>query len=42
MRELRADLTRVRGTDRTAELDAALAETEEEITGIRAGRAHPP
>ncbi|EGG46484.1 MULTISPECIES: hypothetical protein [Streptomyces] len=39
VRELRADLTRVRGTDRTAELDAALAETEEEITGT--GRAAP-
>jgi len=39
VRELRADLTRVRSTDRTAELDTALAETEEEITGT--GQAGP-
>ncbi|WP_327401807.1 hypothetical protein OG194_17630 [Streptomyces sp. NBC_01288] len=39
VRELRADLTRVRGTDRTAALDAALADTEDEIT--RTGEAAP-
>ncbi|XUL90559.1 hypothetical protein ACQ86D_31250 [Streptomyces galilaeus] len=39
VRELRADLARVRGTDRTAELDAALADTEDEIT--RTGQAAP-
>jgi hypothetical protein len=39
VRELRADLTRVRATDRTAELDAALADTEDEITGT--GQAGP-
>ncbi|GAA3953229.1 hypothetical protein GCM10022384_03410 [Streptomyces marokkonensis] len=39
VRELRSDLTRVRGTDRIRELDAALADTEEEIT--RTGSAAP-
>ncbi|MEU6353966.1 hypothetical protein ABZ896_32320 [Streptomyces sp. NPDC047072] len=39
VRELRADLTRVRATDRTAELDTALAETEEEI--VTTGQATP-
>ncbi|MDO0929452.1 hypothetical protein QQY24_30080 [Streptomyces sp. TG1A-8] len=39
VRELRADLARVRATDRTAELDAALADTEDEI--IRTGQATP-
>jgi hypothetical protein len=39
VRELRDDLTRVRGTDQTAALDAALAETEDEIT--RTGQADP-
>ncbi|MCX4813273.1 hypothetical protein OG601_22020 [Streptomyces sp. NBC_01239] len=39
VRELRADLTRVRGTDGTAVLDAALADTEDEIT--RTGQAAP-
>jgi len=39
VRELRADLTRVRGTDRTAALDAELADTEDEIT--RTGQAAP-
>lgn len=39
VRELRADLTRVRATDRTAALDAALADTEDEIT--RTGQAAP-
>jgi hypothetical protein len=32
VRELRADLRRVRGTDQTRDLDAALADTEDEIT----------
>ncbi|MFE5395160.1 hypothetical protein ACFQ9U_11390 [Streptomyces sp. NPDC056568] len=32
VRELRADLARVQRTERTAELDTALADTEEEIT----------
>ncbi|MGW3101043.1 hypothetical protein [Streptomyces sp. NPDC001100] len=39
VRELRADLARVRGTERTAALDAALADTEDEIT--RTGQAAP-
>ncbi|MCF6522279.1 hypothetical protein [Streptomyces sp. JJ36] len=39
VRQLRSDLTRMRGTDQTAELDAELAETEEEIT--RTGEAGP-
>lgn len=39
VRELRADLTRVRGTDGTAALDSALADTEDEIT--RTGQAAP-
>jgi hypothetical protein len=39
VRELRADLARVRATDQTATLDAALADTEDEIT--RTGRATP-
>lgn len=39
VRELRADLTRVRGTDETAALDSALADTEDEIT--RTGQAAP-
>jgi hypothetical protein len=37
VRELRADLGRLRGDEQTAALDAELAETEEEIT--RTGRA---
>lgn len=32
VRELRADLTRVRADERTRELDAELADTEDEIT----------
>ncbi|MGW1889485.1 hypothetical protein ACWCP6_04385 [Streptomyces sp. NPDC002004] len=32
VRELRADLTRLRATEQTAALDTALAETEDEIT----------
>ncbi|MHB9859606.1 hypothetical protein [Streptomyces sp. YIM S03343] len=39
VRELRADLVRVRATDQTATLDTALADTEDEIT--RTGRAAP-
>ncbi|MFI1162336.1 hypothetical protein ACH4UM_01695 [Streptomyces sp. NPDC020801] len=39
VRELRADLTRVRGTEQTAALDAELAEVEEEITST--GQAAP-
>ncbi|KOG34059.1 hypothetical protein [Streptomyces resistomycificus] len=39
VRELRADLTRVRASEETATLDEALAETEEEIT--RTGQAAP-
>ncbi|MFI9153928.1 hypothetical protein [Streptomyces sp. NPDC053367] len=39
VRELRADLARVRGTEQTAALDAELAETEDEIT--RTGQAAP-
>ncbi|MER6083706.1 hypothetical protein [Streptomyces sp. NPDC001833] len=39
VRELRADLERVRGTEQTAALGAALAETEEEITST--GQAGP-
>ncbi|MFJ2831774.1 hypothetical protein ACIPC1_30145 [Streptomyces sp. NPDC087263] len=39
VRELRADLSRVRGTDQTAALDSALADTEDEIT--RTGQAAP-
>lgn len=39
VRELRADLERVRGTEQTAALGAALAETEDEIT--RTGQAAP-
>ena len=39
VRELRADLGRVRGTEQTAALDAALADTEDEIT--RTGQAAP-
>ncbi|MET7680169.1 hypothetical protein [Streptomyces sp. NPDC005423] len=39
VRELRADLARVRGTDGTATLATALADTEDEIT--RTGRATP-
>ncbi|MFF3632862.1 hypothetical protein [Streptomyces sp. NPDC002250] len=39
VRELRADLARVRADERTAELDAALADTEDEIT--RTGQAAP-
>ncbi|MEU6535102.1 hypothetical protein [Streptomyces sp. NPDC047000] len=39
VRELRADLARVRATEQTATLDAALADTEDEIT--RTGRAAP-
>ncbi|MEV5848974.1 hypothetical protein ACGF3G_19370 [Streptomyces sp. NPDC048179] len=39
VRELRADLARVRGTEQTAALDTALAETEDEITGT--GQAGP-
>jgi hypothetical protein len=37
VRQLRSDLGRVRASDQTADLDAALADTEEEI--VRAGRA---
>ncbi|WP_330459398.1 hypothetical protein OIB37_22510 [Streptomyces sp. NBC_00820] len=37
VRELRADLERVRGSEQTAELGSALAETEDEIT--RTGQA---
>jgi hypothetical protein len=33
VRELRVDLTRVRESEQTRQLDAALAETEDEITG---------
>ncbi|MCS0604771.1 hypothetical protein NX794_26665 [Streptomyces sp. LP11] len=39
VRELRADLARVRATAQTAELDAALADTEGEIA--RTGQATP-
>jgi hypothetical protein len=39
VRELRADLTRVRGTEQTAALDAELADTEDEIA--RTGQATP-
>ncbi|WP_018544013.1 hypothetical protein [Streptomyces sp. LaPpAH-108] len=39
VRELRADLARVRADDRTAALDTALADTEAEIT--RTGQAAP-
>lgn len=39
VRELRADLTRVRASEETATLDAALAETEEEIATT--GQAAP-
>ncbi|MEU9398645.1 hypothetical protein [Streptomyces sp. SID4985] len=39
VRELRADLARVRADDRTAALDAELADTESEIT--RTGQAAP-
>ncbi len=39
VRELRADLTRVRGTEQTAALDAELAGCEEEIAGT--GQAGP-
>ncbi|MEU1593779.1 hypothetical protein ABZ468_13230 [Streptomyces sp. NPDC005708] len=39
VRELRADLARVRGSEQTAALDAALAQTEDEIT--RTGQAAP-
>ncbi|GHK05589.1 hypothetical protein SY2F82_73860 [Streptomyces sp. Y2F8-2] len=39
VRELRADLTRVRGTEQTVALDAELAGTEEEITST--GQAGP-
>jgi hypothetical protein len=39
VRELRADLTRMRATDETTALDGALADTEEEIT--RTGQAAP-
>lgn len=39
VRELRADLTRVRASERTAALDTALADTEDEIT--RTGQAGP-
>ncbi|MFF0382728.1 hypothetical protein [Streptomyces sp. NPDC004286] len=39
VRELRADLERVRGTEQTAALDTALAETEAEIA--RTGQAGP-
>lgn len=37
LRELRADLSRTRATDQTAELDEALAEAEDEI--VRTGNA---
>ncbi|MFF1298556.1 MULTISPECIES: hypothetical protein [unclassified Streptomyces] len=39
VRELRADLTRLRASDATAVLDTALAEAEEEI--VTTGRAAP-
>jgi len=39
VRELRADLTRVRASESTAALDTALAETEEEI--VTTGQAGP-
>ena len=39
VRDLRADLARVRSTEQTAALGTALAETEDEIT--RTGRAAP-
>ena len=39
VRELRADLTRLRSTDETATLDTALAETEEEL--VTTGQAGP-
>ncbi|MDH6624997.1 hypothetical protein M2271_002801 [Streptomyces sp. LBL] len=39
VRELRADLTRMRASDETAALDEALADTEDEIT--RTGAAAP-
>jgi hypothetical protein len=39
VRELRADLTRVRASEETAALDTALAETEEEI--VTTGQAGP-
>ncbi|MFJ8730486.1 hypothetical protein [Streptomyces bauhiniae] len=39
VRELRADLARVRGTEQTAALGEALADTEAEIT--RTGQASP-
>jgi len=39
VRELRADLTRMRASDETAALDVALADTEEEIT--RTGAPSP-
>lgn len=39
VRELRTDLARVRTSDQTAALDAALADTEDEIT--RTGQAAP-
>ncbi|MHC3468272.1 hypothetical protein ACYF6T_06135 [Streptomyces sp. 7R007] len=39
VRELRADLARVRASDETTALDAALAETETELTGT--GQATP-
>ncbi|WP_328438911.1 hypothetical protein OHA71_20795 [Streptomyces sp. NBC_00444] len=39
VRDLRADLTRVRASDETAALAAALAETEEEI--VTTGQAGP-
>ena len=39
VRELRADLARVRGTEQTAALGTALAETEDEITST--GQAGP-
>ncbi|PAZ12681.1 hypothetical protein CLM62_28810 [Streptomyces sp. SA15] len=39
VRELRADLTRMRASEETAALDTALAETEDEITST--GQAGP-
>ncbi|MFI9174026.1 hypothetical protein [Streptomyces lincolnensis] len=39
VRELRADLTRVRASDETAALDEALADTEDDLT--RTGQATP-
>ncbi|WLW52752.1 hypothetical protein [Streptomyces sp. YU58] len=39
VRELRADLTRMRASDETTALDEALAETEDDLT--RTGRATP-